>query len=128
MNRQDAGVTLIEVLVSIVVIGVLTIVVLSAMSAAFKLNNDAELATQAAFLAQSKFDALKLLDPATLPTSGSDTSTVTANNRSYDLQVRYCATPAYCLNKSRDVVIVVSANNKVLFTGETVFTQVKVNQ
>ena len=128
MNRRTAGVTLVEVLVSIVIIGVISIVVLSAMGSAFKLNNDAELSTQAAFLAQDKLDTLKLLDPATLPISGQDDSTVTSNNRPYAVRVRYCVTANYCLNKSRDVIIEVSANNKLLFTGETVFTQVKVNQ
>ena len=127
MKGRTAGVTLIEVLVSIIIVGIITIAVLSTMSSAFKLNNDAEMATQAAFLAQDKLDALKLLDPATLPTSGQDTSTVTSNNRSYAVTVRYCVTFSYCLNKSRDVVIEISASNKLLFTGETVFTQVKVN-
>ncbi|WP_407543049.1 prepilin-type N-terminal cleavage/methylation domain-containing protein (plasmid) [Deinococcus radiomollis] len=127
MKSRDAGVTLIEVLISIIIVGIITIAVLSTMSSAFKLNNDAELSTQAAFLAQDKLDALRLLDPATLPTSGQDNSTVTSNNRSYSVTVRYCVTSSYCLNKSRDVTIEISANNKLLFTGETVFTQVKVN-
>ncbi|TDE84806.1 prepilin-type N-terminal cleavage/methylation domain-containing protein [Deinococcus sp. S9] len=126
MNRS--GFTLMEVLVSLVIVGIIVTVVLASMTSAFNLNQGAERKTEAAFVAQDKIDSLKRLDPAALPLSGREDSPVSVKGRSYLVRVTYCLTPAYCQNNNRDVGIEVRAGDALLFSGETVMTQVQVQQ
>lgn len=128
MRAATSGVTLIEVLVTMLLVGVISVTILSSMSSTFAMNSDAERRIDAVLVAQNKMDEVKRLDPASLPSSGSKNETVTVKGRDYLVTLRYCTTPVYCLNSNRQVAIDVKYANKLMFTGESVFTQVRVEQ
>ncbi|MFB9994772.1 prepilin-type N-terminal cleavage/methylation domain-containing protein, partial [Deinococcus oregonensis] len=122
--RAASGVTLIEVLVTMLLVGVISVTILSSMSSTFSMNQTSERRIEAVLIAQEQMDVVKRLDPASLPSSGSKQDKVTVRGREYDVTLRYCATAAYCLNNNRHVAIDVRYGGKVMFTGETVFTDI----
>ncbi|WP_155300138.1 type IV pilus modification PilV family protein [Deinococcus kurensis] len=123
---RDDGFTLIEALVTISVIAIALMSILTLMSGTFNLNQRADSQSQATQLAQLQFDALKRVTPTTMPKNGQEEEDVTFNGREFRVRRSYCATVAYCTSDQRSVQLDVFQGKTLLFTGETVFTELRV--
>ena len=124
MNRTE-GFTLIETLVTISVITIGIMGILALMSSVFSVNQKADTQGQAVQLAQREFDALKRTALSYIPATGTADSTVNYTGRDFIVRKRYCVTAAYCNADQRSVQLDILMGNTVMFTGETVLTELR---
>lgn len=124
MNRVE-GFTLIETLVTIVVVTIGIMGVLALMSGVFNINQRADTQGQAVQLAQLEFDTLKRTALSKVPATGTVDRTVNYSGRDFTVRQRYCVTAAYCIGDQRSVQMDILLNNTVMFTGETVLTELR---
>ena len=124
MNQR--GFTILELLIAL---GIFSIVS-SAMAPAFigylKFNTASEIRSEASSAAQQTLDELRVFDPATMPSSGSDpVLALTVGLRQYDVTVSYCVNATYCTAASRHIQVEVAYSGKTVYQVETVYTQLK---
>ena len=123
---SQAGFTLIEILVALTIFIIASALMAPSFIAHLKYNLGAERRSGAVAAAQEYLDQLRALDPATLPSSGTAAPVlVNAGERTYSVVVKYCLTPAYCTSRSRLIRLEVSFANELMYTVETVFTQLQ---
>lgn len=126
-RTKSDGFSLLEVLASI---SILTIVV-SAVGPSFikraKLDTQAEIKTAAIQAAQSTLDMLRLLDPVTFPSSGSDApESIVVGDRTFSVVTSYCENTIFCASsRSRHLTIRVHFAGEQIYEIETVFTKLK---
>ncbi|WP_407543697.1 type II secretion system protein (plasmid) [Deinococcus radiomollis] len=123
MNHRDQGFTLVEVIVAMLIFVIAITLVVPAFTSFLSLNSGNEKQTQAVRAAQQVLDRIRLQDPANL-TTNPPAQTVTVGGYPYQVAVAYCYTAAYCDSGSKDVEVEVSDNGKLLFSAETVYTQI----
>lgn len=124
MRRE--GLTLLEVLVALAVLTIGLVAVVPSFTGFLHVNTGSEVMTDAANVAQTLFEGYRLEDPTTMPTSGTTTSTVTYQGRTFQVATTYCVQSTYCGSGSRDIQVAVSYENNEVFRAETVYTQVNV--
>ena len=123
MNHRDQGFTLVEVIVTMLIFIIAITLIVPAFTAFLGLNSGNEQQTQAVRAAQQVLDRIRLQDPTSLTTNPAVQS-VTVGGHPYQVAVAYCYTAAYCSSGSKDVEVEVSDNGKLLFSAETVYTQI----
>lgn len=124
--RRD-GLSLLEVLVALAVLTIGLVAVVPSFTSFLHVNTGSEVMTDASNVAQTFFEGYRLQDPTTMPTSGTETSTVTYQGRTFQVATTYCVQTAYCGSGSRDIQVTVSYGNSEVFRAETVYTQVNVS-
>jgi prepilin-type N-terminal cleavage/methylation domain-containing protein len=123
MNHHEQGFTLVEVIVAMVIFVIAISLVVPAFTSFLSLNSGNEQQTQAVRAAQQVLDRIRLQDPTSL-TTNPPVQSVAVGGHPYQVAVVYCYTAAYCDPGSKDVEVEVSDNGKLLFSAETVYTQV----
>lgn len=120
LNNERAF-SLMEVIISLGVIGI----VLGGMAPVFanqvRLIKQTEILNEAALAGQKVIDDLRSQDILSLPTSGSNTTTITVGKRTYEVTTSFCNRESYCDSGSRDISVNVNYNEKTFYTIETVF-------
>jgi hypothetical protein len=87
-------------------------------------NSRNEVRSAAVSAAEQVLEALRRVDPETLPTSGSSAAQqFQIDNRSYEVVTWYCRNAALCQTKSRHLEIEVAHDGQRIHTVETVFTK-----
>ena len=121
------GFTLVEVMVSMGIFGIVMAFVPMAFMAHLKFNTRMEQKTSAIEVAQRVLDSYRIIDPADLPDSGSaPDQTFQINNKSYVVKSKFCAKPEYCAsNNSRHITVEVFCDADSCYSVETVFTRLK---
>lgn len=122
---KATGFTLIETLVTISVVTVALMALLALMSGVFNVNQRADTQGQAIMLAQREFDRMKRITPSVLPATGTQEEAVTFNGRPFMLRRTYCPAPVYCTANQRGVRVDVLAGATVMFSAETVYTELR---
>lgn len=124
-SNSQLGYSLLEVLISVALFSLIFAVMSPAFMSQLKGNRFSQLEMEAIQAANTVIDQKRLIDPATMPSSGSDAAiTVAVNNHNYAVTVSYCTNSALCTgNTIRHLEITVALNNEDVFTTETVFTQ-----
>lgn len=119
------GYSLLEVLISVALFSLVFAVMSPAFVSQMRGNRTSQLEMEAIQAANTVIDQKRLIDPATMPSSGSDSAiTVPINNHNYAVTVSYCTNSGLCTgNTIRHIQINVALNNENVFTTETVFTQ-----
>lgn len=123
---RNRGLTFLEVLVALAILGIAMVAILPSFVSYLKVNGSSEVRTQAANVAQQYFERYRLMDPATMPKTGSASDTVAYGGRSFDVVTSYCVQTHYCGTGSRDIQVAVSYSGNEVFRAETVYTQVNV--
>ena len=123
--RADTGFSLMEVLVSVGIAGIVSAMASPLFISQSQFNTHSENTMLAIDATERTIDALRLLDPATLPTSGTSNSTVTVGGKNFTVQTAYCVTTALCSAVTRHLKLSASLNGKVYYGTETVFTQLR---
>lgn len=123
----ERGVTLIEVLVSMSLFAIASLAIGHAFNTHVMFNNKSEKKSGAIVAAQQVLDQLRVLDPATFPTSGSDADrSVTVGSRTYTVSVQYCNPTTYCTsNNIRFIHVAAKLNGQTEYSVDTVFSQLR---
>jgi prepilin-type N-terminal cleavage/methylation domain-containing protein len=125
MNKK--GISIIEVLVAMVVLGIALAGILPSFISYSRLNRDADVRAGAATAAtqvmdrlrQSTFGSWSTLGNAVSGNTNQRTMSVDTGFRTYGITVTLCSTR--CTGTSRDVTVVVSSNGKEYYRVSTVF-------
>lgn len=126
VSAHEAGVTLVETLAAIAILGVIVTGVMAAMVAHTDTNTLNEVRTGAGIAAVQVLESLRLEDPETLPAAGASAPVlVTLQGRDYEVVTHYCERPEHCSPTSRHVRAEVLLDGRQVFDAETVFTQVR---
>ncbi len=123
--KSSRGFTLLEVLVSICIMGVVLASMVPAFHSHIKVNNRMEIRSGAMAAAQQILDDMRSQDPAGFPSSGSDPiEYVTAGERTFDVTVSYCTNVSYCpSDTTKHIRVEVDYLGEMVYAVETVFTQ-----
>lgn len=126
-NSDQNGFSLVEVLVALGILGIVMAGVAPSFIFHMKTISRNELRSAGIAAAQQVLDEIRTLDPATLPTSGSDTpETVVVNNKSFSVTTSYCQEPTFCLTtRTRHLNILVTYQDEEIYEIETVYTQLR---
>lgn len=124
--RRRGGLTFLEVLVALAILGIAIVAILPSFLSYLKVNGSSEIRTQAAAVAQQYFERYRLMDPSTMPKSGTQSASTDLAGRTFEVETTYCAQAAYCGAGSRDILVTVSHLGSEVFRAETVYTQVNV--
>jgi general secretion pathway protein I len=121
---NDSGFTLIEALVALAILGIAMVGVLPAFQTYKDANTLSEEHSNALAAGQTVMEALRQVQPASLPTSGSSTTqTVSAGEHDYEVVAHYCRESLYCTATSRHIVVEVSFAGETIYELETVYTR-----
>jgi prepilin-type N-terminal cleavage/methylation domain-containing protein len=125
MKNARSGFTLIEALVAITILGIALAMIIPAFLANLQLNSKSEDRTYAVAAAQQVLENLRLADPKSLPTTGSDPAiNVIVAGHIYTVTPSYCTITTFCTATSKHIRVDVSFNSKIVYTTETVFTKI----
>ncbi len=124
---REKGFSMLEVLISMIIFGIVLAGAAPAFIAYLKLNTLSELRSGAAVAGQLKLDELRFEDPTSLPNSGSvGPETITVGDRTYDVTTSYCDEASYCItNNNRHITIDVEYNGTNQYSIQTVFTKLR---
>ncbi|MER3484186.1 MAG: prepilin-type cleavage/methylation domain-containing protein [Meiothermus sp.] len=122
---RQAGLSFIEVVVALSILGVVLVGVVPSFLSYMELNTRSEQRSNAVRLVEERLEALRLVNPQTLPTAGSQDSIQTRNGRAYTVRTTYCAEASLCNSGSRHIRVEVFLNGRNIYAAETVFTQLR---
>ncbi len=122
-NQQ--GFTLVEVLVAMTLFAIVSALMAPAFLLQLKTNIAAEDRNGAIAVAQQVLDDIRTSDPSTLPSTGSTTSSITTQHRSYATTTTYCSTSSFCTARTRHIKLEIKYRGKTVYWLETVFTKLK---
>lgn len=125
--RKQGGFTLIEVLFSITLFGVILIGLIPAFVFQLRMNTLSELRSNAAMAAQAKLDELRFTNITDIPASGSSAEEdIAIGDRVFQVITHYCETAAYCATgNNRQVRVAVTYNGEPQYAVETVYTRLQ---
>lgn len=124
MNKQS-GFSLIEILVSLGIVGIVSAFVTPAFIAQNRSNKLSEIRGLAITATDQRFDMMRAADPATLPDGGEEEFDVAVGGIPFVLRVEYCVNSAWCSAVTRHLRITAIRNGQIVHESETVFTQLR---
>lgn len=118
------GMTLVEVLVALAILGVVMTAVLPAFMMQLRSNDLNQLRAGAVVAAQTTIEDLRFEDPAGMPATGSSgAQLVTVGDHRYEVVTSYCVRPEYCSDQGRHLQVEVFFEGRRLYHAETVYSQ-----
>lgn len=125
-NHTNLGFTLLEVLVSLSLFSLASIAIAKSFTLHISTNNKSEQKTGAIMAAQRVLDQIRVLDPTTLPTSGTTSQNVTIGSRNYQTSTTYCNPSTYCSSTNvRFLTVKVQYRGSQLYAVDTIFSQLR---
>ncbi|MCO6431663.1 MAG: type II secretion system protein [Deltaproteobacteria bacterium] len=126
-SRRDNGFSLLEVLFSMGMFSVAALALAQAFTVQLTFNTSNEMRSEAIMAAQQVLDEVRVEDPSSLPTSGSDAPTsVTIGKRTYVVVLSYCTNGSMCNSTTlRHLRAVVSYRGDEVYSVETVYAQLR---
>lgn len=123
---KESGFTLVEALVALAILGI----VLAGIAPGFLLysstNTMNEVRSGAVAVAQRAFEFLRVQDPSDLPSTGTSApQLMSVGANEFQVVTKYCVIPSYCSAGTRHVVLEVSHAGRMVFTIESVLTQLR---
>jgi len=126
LKNKELGFTMLEVLISMVLFGIVSAAMAQAYISQMQANTRSETRSQAVQAATRILDFTRTLDPATLPTSGSGSpEIVVVNGKSFSVTLVYCRVAALCTANSRNITAEVYYRSKKVYEVSTVFAQLR---
>lgn len=126
MNSKDQkGSSLIEALIALSILATALVSTFSALASFTTMNKRNEARSNAAFAARAAIEELRYTDPESMPSTGTQTTSVTVGPNDFVVTVAYCTTSSYCTDHTRDISVSVAEDGRVVFSTETVFTQLR---
>jgi prepilin-type N-terminal cleavage/methylation domain-containing protein len=127
VKQNQRAFSLLEALIAIVIFGIASVGMAQAFITHMSFNTASERKTGALAAAQLVLDETRLVDPATLPSTGTASRTVSAANRTYSVVTTYCPSnlSSYCTSTTRGLRVEVNFNGQLQYKVETVFSQLR---
>ncbi|MCP3980224.1 MAG: type II secretion system protein [bacterium] len=123
---NERGFSLLEALVAMALLGIVMAGVAPSFLVYLNINTHNEERSAAVQAATLKMEDLRRANPASMPSSGSDAmELITVGERDFEIVSSYCTRPTFCGNDTRHVAVEVSYGDKIVFTVESVFTQLR---
>lgn len=123
---SQRGVSLMESLVSMALFLIVSVGIAGGSASYMKLNTLNEQKSAAIAATQQALDAVRVTDPATLPTSGNTSSTVPIGGRNFTVKVSYCENSSYCTSGTvRHLTARTSFRGVQLYQVETIYAQLQ---
>ncbi len=123
-DRKNKGFTLIEVMVSLSILGIASSLMLASFLNQVKTINRSIINTGAVFSASFILDQMRSQDISNLPNTGSDPAVeVTRDSKTYNVVVSYCQDSSFCSTNTRHLTADVSYKSKDIYSVETVYTK-----
>ncbi len=124
MDRQ-AGLSLLEALAAVGILAVVTVAVLPAFTGQLRSTERNIERTAAINAVQQRLEALRMEDPASMPTTGASApQLISVGDRQFEVVTRYCDRPALCNANSRHVTVVATHEQRQVYDVETIYTRV----
>jgi prepilin-type N-terminal cleavage/methylation domain-containing protein len=124
--KSQRAFTLLEVIVSLGIFSIVTVGIYPAVINHLQTNHLSAERTSAIHAAQQVLDNLRLVNPGTLPPSGSTQSEQTIGDKTFQVTTTYCEKSAYCVSpNTRHLKVEVFYEGEFRFETETVYTQLK---
>jgi len=121
---KDSGVTIIEAIIGLAILGIGLAFIVPGFSSSLLINNRTEVRFQAAIVAQKELESARVKNITSLPTSGqTGPMTVSSGGRSFDVVTKYCTVVTLCGAGSRHLRVEVSYESERVFSVDTVYTQ-----
>lgn len=121
---NSRGVSLVEALLAIALLGVAAVSILPAFVVQMNTNTRNEQRTAAITAVQQSIEALRLVEPSSLPSSGqSAAQIVNVDGRDYEVIVSYCTLSTYCGTESRHILVEAFLDGQKVYEAETVYTE-----
>jgi prepilin-type N-terminal cleavage/methylation domain-containing protein len=125
-SSDPRGFSLMEVLFALVLFSIAVSALFPAFLGHVRFNNFSEVRSASYAAAQVVLDDIRLSDPSTLPSSGSDAARdVQVGPRSFSVVVSYCEDPTYCDLETRFVTARVSYRGEQVYEVSTVYTELR---
>jgi len=120
------GFSLIESLAALAILGIALAGIVPSLMTYIDTNTLTEERSDAVAVGQQAMEALRQVNPETMPMAGTDQPTLIAiGPREYEVQRLYCSKPQYCGDASRHVVLEVRYGGETIYSLETVFTRLR---
>ena len=126
MNSR--GFSLVEALVALAIMGIAAAMIAPALSNQLQANSRSEVRSGAVSVVEQTFEALRLQEPETMPTSSPQNpppQLVTVGGREYEFITRYCVRQEFCEENSRHLIVEVRYKGWKVYDAETVFTKLR---
>jgi type II secretory pathway pseudopilin PulG len=121
-----SGIALVESLVALFLVGMVAVAIMPALVTETDSNRRNEVRSAAVSAVQQRFEELRLVDPATLPTLGTSAAqAITIGDWQFDVVTRYCTRAGLCNATSRHLTVEARLGNRAIYDAETVFTQIQ---
>lgn len=123
---SQRGVSLMESLVSLALFLIVSVGIVGGSASFMKFNTLNEQKSAAIAATQQALDAVRVNDPATLPSSGNTSSTVPVGGRNFTVKVSYCENATYCTSGTvRHLTARASFRGVQLYQVETIYAQLQ---
>jgi type II secretory pathway pseudopilin PulG len=122
--KKNTGLTIIEALIAIVILGIALATIIPSLTAYTKVNTDSEKKGETVAVVQHVMDNLRQKQFTDWPTNGSSYD-IASGGRTYKAKISWCAkgpTNCYTSDSARHVKVEVIYNEKTIYTVETVYT------
>ena len=125
-ESQSSGFTLLEVLIALTLFALVSAAMAPAFLGHFQRNTGAEIRSGAFAAAQQVLEELRLVDPGSLPGTGSSSpQNIVAGKKTYQVTTTYCTQSIYCTPRSRHLFIGVSHHGSQIYSVETVYARLR---
>lgn len=122
---RQAGLSFLEVVVALALLGIVLVGVVPSFIGYIQSNTRSEQRSIAVRLAEERLEALRLVNPQTLPSGGSEEEAQNRSGKTYTVRTTYCAAVSLCGSGSRHIRVEVFLNGRSMYAVETVFTQLR---
>lgn len=126
-NARTQGITIVEVLVALAILGIALTTLLSAMISNTRLNTQVDQRSEAIRISEDTLEAYRQAgNYGVLATSAPRTSTVTRRNQPYTVVATFCPSDKpvrmICSNTAVYIRVEVNSGSKMLHKAETYYT------
>ncbi len=121
------GFTILEVLVSLSIFSIASVAIAKSFTNHLAFNKQAERRSGAITAVQQVLDGLRVLDPSTLPTTGTSAAqNVTVGNKTYAVTTQYCRITSYCSSANvRFLTVKAKYRGTDQYTVDTIYSQLR---
>ena len=125
MSNNEAGFSVIEIMVAV---GIFMATIAGVAVSAYRymsMNTTMEQKQIALTVAQETLEALRAVDPVSMPSTGSTSANVVKGNRTYVATTQYCLNTSYCTTTERHLTIAVTYRGAPMVTLSTVYASLR---